>query len=101
MLAPPIGWPMRRATPPPCNRSGLGGSRLRPAGRSREAFLPRPGPRLTHRAIEKLVELSKRDGVKLRQGYRRAPSAPPSWWDAPVQARTAGIPAHAAWSCHP
>src|SRR4029453_11289941 len=27
--------------------------------------------RLTHRAIEKLVDLSKREGVKLRQSYRR------------------------------
>ena len=35
--------------------------------------------RLTHRAIEKLVDLAKREGVKLRQSFLRGPSAPPSW----------------------
>ena len=38
--------------------------------------------RLTHRAIEKLVELAKREGVELRQSYLRRPSVRPSRWGA-------------------
>ena len=35
--------------------------------------------RLCHRAIEKLVELARRNGVPLRQSYRRWQNAPRLW----------------------
>src|SRR5262249_30903974 len=62
--------------------------------------------RLTHRAIEKLVELAKREGVELRQSYLRlAKRAAIMVGHAcpPVQTRAAGreVSAHAAWPHHP
>ena len=38
--------------------------------------------RLTHRAIEKLVEMAKREGVELRQSYLRVARRGPLWWGA-------------------
>ena len=60
--------------------------------------------RLTHRAIEKLVETAKREGVGLRQSYLRVAkrAAIMVGLCPPVQARPAGtqIPAHATWPHH-
>ena len=38
--------------------------------------------RLTHRAIEKLVELAKREESSCGRAICSSPSAPPSWWGA-------------------
>ena len=63
--------------------------------------------RLTHRAIEKLVETAKREGVELRQSYlpgqTRGHYGGALYACPPVQARSAGtqIPAHATWPHHP
>ena len=54
--------------------------------------------RLSHRAIEKLVDLAQRQGVELRQSYLRVAKRAAS-----VQARQAAteVPAHAARPHHP
>jgi IS5 family transposase len=60
--------------------------------------------RLTHRAIEKLVELAKREGVELRQSYLRLTKHDGALHPCPpVQPRAAGaeVSAHAAWPHHP
>src|SRR5262249_36503347 len=63
--------------------------------------------RLTHRAIEKLVELAKREGVELRQRYLRLVACRHHGGALhtcpPVQTRAAGteVSAHAAWPHHP
>ena len=64
--------------------------------------------RLTHRAIEKLVELAKREGVELRQSYlrlaKRAAIMVGRYMHAhQFQTRAAGteVSAHAAWPHHP
>ena len=62
--------------------------------------------RLTQRAIEKLVDLAKHEGVELRQSYvrvaKRAAIMVALHPRPPVQARAAGaqIPAHAARPDH-
>ena len=62
--------------------------------------------RLTHRAIEKLVETATREGVELRQSYLRVAKRATIMvgrYCPPVQARSAAtqIPAHATWPHHP
>ena len=55
--------------------------------------------RLIHRAIEKLVDLAKREGVELRQSYRAWPNARPSWWGAIRMRTSSSAPGGNSNSC--
>ena len=81
-----------------------GGDRL---GLQEKAIAHPTDARLTHRAIEKLVELAKREGVELRQSYlrlaKRAAIMVRRYTHAHQFKRATGteVSAHAAWPHHP
>ena len=82
---------------------------LSPADSDASTGTARPtDARLTHRAIEKLVELAKREGVGLRQSYLRLAKRAAIMVGRYTHAhqfnpRAAGteVSAHAAWPHHP
>ncbi|MET4349382.1 hypothetical protein ABIC07_008910 [Bradyrhizobium sp. RT9a] len=57
--------------------------------------------RLMQRAIEKLVDLAKRECVELRQSYLRVAKRAASWWGATRTPISSSVPGENSNSCEP